>query len=333
MGSRTTGASPSPSVSPTLQFSTEDVSSRYRIDAWREVIGRAIIKFKVEPTTNERFHGEITLCGLPGLHLNKGEAGGMRLLHTPALLESDDLIMNIGLGGSHLVQQHGRELTVGIGDAVLMTGAEPMVHSFSSAGKLFTFCMPRTALAAMVGNLDTIFARPIRNDTEALRLLIDYADVVQNMPAIELPEARHLVATHMHDLIALTVGANRDAAEIAKERGLRAARLRAIKNDVVVNLHRTGLSVDELARRQRITPRYVQMMFESEGTTFTQFLLTQRLAKGHRILTDPRFLERSITSVAFDVGFGDLSYFDRVFRRRYGSTPSELRTRFSDNRR
>jgi AraC-like DNA-binding protein len=326
MVSRTTGVSPSPSVSPALQFSTEDVSKRYRVDAWREVLGRAIVKFKVEPTASARFHGEIALRGLPGLHLNQGEAGGMRLLHTPALLESDDLILNIGLGGSHLVSQRGRELAVGIGDAVLMTGAEPMVHSFPAAGKLFTFCMPRTALAAMVGNLDAIFARPVPSDTEALRLLIEYAGVVRNMLAIENPETRRLVATHMHDLIALSVGASRDAAEIAKERGLRAARLRAIKNDIAVNLHRTDLSVDELARRQRVTPRYVQMMFEGEGTTFTQFLLSQRLASAHRILTDRRFAERSITSVAFDVGFGDLSYFDRVFRRRYGLTPSEART-------
>jgi AraC-like DNA-binding protein len=29
--------------------------------------------------------------------------------------------------------------------------------------------------------------------------------------------------------------------------------------------------------------------------------------------------------VAFDAGFGDLSYFNRVFRRCYGSTPSEVR--------
>jgi AraC-like DNA-binding protein len=322
MDNATAGAPSAPSA---LRLSTRDISKRYRVDAWREAVGRAIVKFKVEPTTGERFHGEITLRGLPGLHLNKGTASGMRLLHTPALLESDDLIMNIGLGGSHLVSQRGRELAVGIGEAVLMTGAEPMVHSFSAPGRLFTFCIPRATLAPMVGNLDAMFARPIRNDTETLRLLIDYAGVVQNMPAVESPEARHLVATHMHDLIALSVGANRNAAEIAKERGLRAARLRAIKADIAANLHRTDLSVEEFAKRQRISPRYVQMMFESEGITFTQFLISQRLAKAYRILTDPRFAERSITSVAFDVGFGDLSYFDRVFRRKFGFAPSEVR--------
>jgi len=29
--------------------------------------------------------------------------------------------------------------------------------------------------------------------------------------------------------------------------------------------------------------------------------------------------------VAFDAGFGDLSYFNRVFRRRFGATPSDVR--------
>jgi hypothetical protein len=37
-----------------------------------------------------------------------------------------------------------------------------------------------------------------------------------------------------------------------------------------------------------------------------------------RMLTDPRFAGRSITSVAFDAGFGDVSYFNRSFRCRFG---------------
>jgi AraC-like DNA-binding protein len=43
------------------------------------------------------------------------------------------------------------------------------------------------------------------------------------------------------------------------------------------------------------------------------------------MLSDPRFGDRSISSVALHVGFGDLSYFDRAFRRRYVATPSEIR--------
>jgi AraC-like DNA-binding protein len=43
------------------------------------------------------------------------------------------------------------------------------------------------------------------------------------------------------------------------------------------------------------------------------------------MLSDPRLADRTIGSIAFDVGFGDLSYFNRSFRRRYGATPGEIR--------
>jgi AraC-like DNA-binding protein len=59
--------------------------------------------------------------------------------------------------------------------------------------------------------------------------------------------------------------------------------------------------------------------------TFTEFVLGQRLARAHRMLSDPRLADQKISTVAFDAGFGDLSYFNRVFRRRFGATPSELR--------
>lgn len=45
------------------------------------------------------------------------------------------------------------------------------------------------------------------------------------------------------------------------------------------------------------------------------------------MLSDARFADRGISAVAYDVGFSDLSYFNRVFRRRFGATPSDVRRR------
>jgi AraC-like DNA-binding protein len=43
------------------------------------------------------------------------------------------------------------------------------------------------------------------------------------------------------------------------------------------------------------------------------------------MLTSPRFRYRPISAIAFDVGFGDLSYFNRLFRRHCQATPSDVR--------
>src|SRR5690606_34977373 len=99
---------------------------------------------------------------------------------------------------------------------------------------------------------------------------------------------RSTLAAHVHDLIALAVGAVRDVREAAAGRGLRAAKRHAIRQDIVLSLDHPGLSVGTVARRHACTERFVQRLFEAEGTTFTAFLLAQRLERAYRRLADPR---------------------------------------------
>ena len=133
------------------------------------------------------------------------------------------------------------------------------------------------------------------------------------------------MASHVYDLIAVMIGATRDAEETAQGRGMQAARLHALKHDIARNLGRSSLSVAALAERHGYTPRLVQRLFESQGTTFTEYVLAQRLARAHRMLRDPRRDGGKISAVAHDCGFGDLSYFNRVFRQHYAAAPSDVR--------
>jgi len=43
------------------------------------------------------------------------------------------------------------------------------------------------------------------------------------------------------------------------------------------------------------------------------------------MLTDPDARGHSISAIALKCGLNDISYFNRVFRKRYGCTPSDLR--------
>ncbi len=185
--------------------------------------------------------------------------------------------------------------------------------------------MPLRVISPAVRGLDTAYCRRIPADSAALRLLRRYVGILEEAATFADPDLQRHAVTHIHDLIALAIGATRDAAEVAGGRGVRAARLRAIKQDIAENLDRAELSVDQIATRHRVTPRYVRMLFEAEGTSFTDHVLGQRLARAHRLLTDPRFAIEKISTIAFDAGFGDLSYFNRTFRRQYGAPPSDVR--------
>jgi transcriptional regulator GlxA family with amidase domain len=171
---------------------------------------------------------------------------------------------------------------------------------------------------------DCLFHR-IPAGTPGLKLLSNYVAMSRDDHSIVGRDLQHLVVNHVCDLMAVVIGATRDGAAAAEMGGLRAARLQAIKDDIAKNLDGSYLSITALADRHHCTSRFVQRLFEAEGTTFTEYVLGQRMARAHRRLIDPRRDGEKISTVAFDCGFGDVSYFNRVFRRYYGAAPSDVR--------
>lgn len=184
----------------------------------------------------------------------------------------------------------------------------------------------RQQVLQLVRNAEDLLGLPIADDQPALRHLRRYIGLLHEPGGIadDPPLIAHIGAT-LADLIALALGASGDAARLAGARGLRAARLRAIKADIALHLGEHELAVNTVAARQGVSPRYVQMLFEADGTTFSRFVLGQRLARARRLLTDPRYAAWTITAIALEAGFGDLSTFNHAFRRAYGCSPSDVR--------
>jgi AraC-like DNA-binding protein len=310
-----------------LRFSTEDAPARERVTLWREVIGRLVFRLDIEPLADVPFHADLKLRALPGLRVVSGAVGGTRDTRTRALLDdgNDDFGLAINVAGTSIVTQCQREVTLEPGDAALMSCAEFGTFLRPNAGKIIGLRVPRAMLAALVPNIDDAVNRPIPRDAEALALLRSYVGVLAEPEALTTFELQRAIAVHIHDLIALTIGTTRDVAAMAEDRGGRAARLRGIKADIVANLGHRELGVGFLSARHRLTPRHIQRLFESDGTSLTEFVLGQRLDRAQRMLNDPRFSERAVSAIAFEAGFGDLSYFNRAFRSRYGATPSGVR--------
>jgi AraC-like DNA-binding protein len=101
--------------------------------------------------------------------------------------------------------------------------------------------------------------------------------------------------------------------------------MNAIKSDIEARLEDRRLTAREIAERHGISLRYLQKLFEDERTTFSEFVLQRRLDRALRLLQSAGSWETSITEIAFGVGFGDLSYFNRTFRRRFGAAPRDIR--------
>jgi AraC-like DNA-binding protein len=314
-----------------LRISLDGAPARERPDRVRQFFQPLGIRYDSEPLDEVPFEVDLTLHNLPDLLLVSGQAHGARNRRTREGGENfEDVGLVVNLNGPHLLTQRGQDIVLGDGEATLVSMSEPFISVQRPPGRFVTLRCPRPRLAALLrGSHDRFFHR-ISPAAAPLRLLTQYSMIVRNEQSASDRALQHVMAAHLYDLMALTLGATKEAGEIAQDRGLRAARLSAIKQDIAKNLERADLSVVELAGRHCCTPRFVQRLFEHEGTTFTEYVLAQRLAPAHLMLTDPRRGGEKIINVAYDCGFGDLSWFSRAFRRRYGMAPSDLRAQARD---
>jgi AraC-like DNA-binding protein len=315
----------SPNGATSFHFSTDAFPERQRLAAWQEVFGRTVCNLDIEPFDVDSFHSEATVCQMPGLGVLFG-TGSVRLFrHTRELIKDGDLSFLAAPSCSYAATQLGRRIECRAGDGVLFTNAEVARVELAAASRFTTFRVPAAAIEPLVGDVSAAVARIVPASTVALLLLVRYLKSAVDTDALATPGLQQIAVTHVYDLLALALGATRDGAEIAKGRGLRVARLTAIKADILAHLGAGDLSLDAVAKRQGISPIYVRKLFEGEDTSFTLFVLDQRLARAHRLLSDPRLADRSIGELAIQAGFNDLSYFNRAFRRRYGATPSDVR--------
>ena len=216
------------------------------------------------------------------------------------MVDSDDLVLSVAQSGAACFATCGREARLAPGEAVVVGGGEAGWQVSPVSYCFVGLLLPRSALLGVVPGLEDRLGQKIPARTTALRLLRPYTDALRAGTDVT-PQELPMMAAHMRDLVALALGATGDAAAAALARGGRAARLRAIKADIERRLHEPDLSTATVAARHRLSERALQRLFETEGTSCMTFILERRLARVHRMLTDPRFAEHRIKTIVFEL--------------------------------
>lgn len=301
-----------------IHFSTNELPLEDRLPAVRDLFDRRVqLAIDMEPSQAV----EMTMALLPGVRRAQMLSPLTARLNRPSPMLSDGedtVCLMINTGGHLHLSQNGREAEPKVGEGVLLVYREPASLRFVEASYI-SVRVPFGALS-IARNVSAAAARTIPLGTEALSLLATY---VTHLPEKDAdPDLIRLYTVHVYDLLSLALGATAEGLEIASQRGVRAARRESIKAEVIRN---PGLSLDQLSAQHGISPRYVQMLFEDIGTTFCEFAIERRLELAREMLVSPRYTAWSITAIAFEAGFGDVSNFNRRFKRRFQMTPSDVR--------
>jgi AraC-like DNA-binding protein len=309
-------------------ITTAAFPERSRLATWREIYGRYIANIDIEPIGDEPFHADVTFNLLPNVSIAAGSRSPAHCHVTPeptARGGKDMILLSVLRSGVASSTQFGKELIGGVGSACVLTPTDHWTGTLLTHGSFVTLALSRPTIAVLAPDYAQAFGQLIPSGSAALGLLVRYLDVVRAGDELVNPAIGQSVADHIIDLAALALGARGDFAEMAKARGAKAARLRAIKSDILHALGRRNLSTEQIAARHGISARYVRKLFEEDGSSFSDFVVTERVMKAHRMLTDRRRGHLNITQIAHESGFGDVSYFNRAFRRHFGATPSDFR--------
>lgn len=258
---------------------------------------------------------------LGSVHVAAIETAPIRL--TTRAEEDGLFYLSVTAVGGGVIDAKGAGREVHAGDINVMRRDHGCTTIVAEQSEILSIAIPKVLLVPRLAASDAVHGSTLAS-MPAARLLQNYAGSLLGDEDIGAAE-QALFASHIVDLAALMLGANRDAQQDAKKSGVRAARRRAIKADIAAQLTNPDLSLDWIARRHRLSGAYVRALFYDEGASFTDYVLNERLDHARCLLASPYLTDQNIATLALMAGFGDISWFNQSFRRRFGLKPSDVR--------
>jgi AraC-like DNA-binding protein len=306
------------------------LSDRQRFLAWRELHNQYFGRTDLVPSERS-FEARMTFAQANEVVLGRGEATLQESEHGGSRSEAIDegrigLIINT-TAQAFRMRQRGRDELLQAGGTMLVSGVDAVrLSARSGLVSWVMMALPRDAILRAAPRSEDLVCVPLRVGSEALRMIAGYAGLILEEGPVSNPLLDAHVSQTLIDLVGLAAGAEKDGALLAKERGLRAARLEAVAQAIARGYGDPQFSITVVARRLRLSERYVQELLQSTGSGFSERVLELRLRHSVTLLARPDGANRKISDIALASGFSDLSYFHRCFRRRFGVTPAGART-------
>ncbi len=305
----------------------EHLCHRQRFQLWRDLYHTEVTAVEIE-ISEKPFEATLQASAIGQLTHARMEGTINRVTRTPQSVRNDpldtyNLVMN--LGSSVIAGTYGaNEIVMETGSAFL-DASQPQRFSGGDHNVWANLVVPRKLLDDKFTGIADKQGILITSRNESLGLLRNYLAMVDG---VALPAGSALldhVSETIIDLLGLATGVKGEDAELAGTRGLRAARLQAILKQIRNNHRNPALSAPLVGLQLGLSARYVQDLLAASGSSFSERILELRLQDAKTMLADAQHRGKRIGDIALEVGFNDISYFNRSFKRRFGCSPGESR--------
>jgi AraC-like DNA-binding protein len=296
-------------------------------EIWREEFCRLFCRLDAEPTDQETIECSIEAARIGLLSLGNTQGTSGSFVRTRSLLSdgSDDFVLVTASAGKVLSVQGGHTNELQSSQMCLLALDHVGETALNSGSRYTALRIPRRELLGICRETEDRLFRPLTANPHIREAVVGYfALCMATAPSLDAV-AQNVMARHMTELVGLLIETASGRPPPAIHSGYTAARLQLIKAQILRRLNDATLTIGSVAKRANVSPKQIQRLFGATGTTFSEFVLEQRLRLAWRMLSAHDEQAGKIATIAFDAGFGDVSYFNRTFRSRFGITPSECR--------
>jgi len=310
----------------TFRFNTDDFAERDRFAAFCEGMCRSHLRLDISQIGSGPFSGTIEARIAGDVSICEVTTSSADYFRNRQLVRDgkDSLFAVLPRAGRIFTTQGSSMAEVDVGNLVICDSTELGGLKVASDAHYLAIEIPRRRLESSLPRLRR-FAGLQRKGHLAVTLLSGYLEGTLGKDLSGDANAAQLFGDQLIDLVAFALGSRDERHEGDKQGGIRAARIQAVLEQIETRLTDPSLNAASVAATLGVTPRYVHRLLEESNSTFSQYLLERRLDLVEAWLRDPKYAELRIADIAYGAGFTDLSHFNRSFRKRFSSTPTDLR--------
>ncbi|GGC72784.1 AraC family transcriptional regulator [Chelatococcus reniformis] len=310
---------------PALQWTTAAVAPRDRFAYWRDEVMR-----RNEPVAqlehDRPFDAHLRIINANGIQLLEhvsSSIAGERSAARCAADGVDDIVFDLMVGARHGTLDHaGRSLPHRAGDLCIIDQAQPS-SLVRSRHRAVALVLPRMMVTRALG----------RDPDHLAGLTLPAKGIGALLRA-------HMIATMVHEaelserqrVVALTAAADMALAQLQAEAvggsepdGFESGHYAAARQLIERRCADAALSPDMVARAIGCSRASLYRAFARRGETIAAVIWDCRLTRAWQLLTTRPLDGLKVAEIAFRCGFLDAPTFNRMFKRRFGMTPSDAR--------
>lgn len=310
-----------------ISYSTGSVAPHRRVEFWNEHASGLITDLKVQPDSESRFEASLKAVEFAGIGFAEAISTPTRVIHTQeraGRVANAAYLIHLQRQGTCLNRQLKTDVMLQPGDFVLCDSTLPCELLLEGDNRMLVVRIPQEVLKRRLPTPEVYVNRYMPGQCGASGLVSRFLNLFWDQCQIDLGQ---MTAERMADIICdLLATAFLDASrQPAGESTVQTLWKLRIRHFIDQHLANPDLSPPMIADRFRVSPRYIHKMFENEDEALSRYILRRRLEACHRSLVDRAQAAKTVSVIAFEWGFNSTTHFARVFRERYGVSPSELR--------